>query len=104
MITRMLLRLLLVLLASLELQAQSVRAVLTGFVTDPSNAPVSDVVLTLTQKETNKRRITMSDSQGEFLISLLPAGAYQLEAERKGYRKFLQEIALQVDQELRDQI
>jgi carboxypeptidase family protein len=105
MTTRVLLRLILVtFLGSLELQAQSVRAVLTGFVTDPSKAPVSDVVLTLTQKETNKRRITMSDSQGEFLISLLPAGAYQLEAERKGYKKFIQEIALQVDQELRVEI
>jgi hypothetical protein len=105
MTTRVLLRLILVtFLGSLQLQAQSVRAVLTGFVTDPSKAPVSDVVLTLTYKETNKRRITMSDSQGEFLISLLPAGAYQLEAERKGYKKFIQEIALQVDQELRVEI
>src|SRR5262245_66650742 len=101
MIAKILLRLILVLLASMELQAQSVRAALTGFVTDSTKAPVSDVVLTLIQRETNKRRTTISDSRGEFVISLLPAGSYQFEAERRGYKKYVQEVTLQVNQELR---
>src|SRR5262245_9493288 len=101
MITRTLLRLILVLLPSAELQAQSVRAVLTGLVMDRSKAPVSDAVITLTHQETNRRRTTISDARGEFVISLLPAGAYQFEAERRGYKKYVQALTLQVNQELR---
>ena len=104
MITRTLLRLILVLLPSAELQAQSVRAVLTGLVMDRSKAPVSDVVITLTHQETNRRRTTISDARGEFVISLLPAGAYQFEAERRGYKKYVQALTLQVNQELRIEV
>ena len=105
MTMKILLRLfLIVFLGTVEIQAQTVRGVVSGLVTDPSKAPVPDVPFTLTHKETNKKRTTMSDAQGRFLISLLPAGTYQLEAERKGYKKYIQELTLQVNQELRVEI
>ncbi len=68
---------------------------------DDASKPVSAVQVTLIHSETNKKRTATTDAAGEFLFTLLPTGAYRLEAERSGYRKHVQTLTLQVNQEFR---
>ena len=85
-------------------RAQSLHGSVSGLVTDPSMAPVSGVRITLVHQETNKTRSVTSDGKGEFVISSLPLGSYRLEAERAGYRKHVQNLVLQVNQDLRIEV
>ena len=85
-------------------RAQSLHGSLSGLVTDPSIAPVSEVRIRLVHRDTNKTRTAVSDAQGEFVISSLPLGSYRLEAELSGYRKHVQNLVLQVNQELRIEV
>ncbi len=81
--------------------AQSIRGSIGGTVTDASHLAMGGAGITLTDEATNKERQAVTDARGEFLISLVPPGAYRLEVERDGYRKHVQHLALEVDQELR---
>ena len=91
-------------LLSVPGRAQSLHGSVSGLVTDPSTAPVSGVRIRLVHQETNKTRSAVSDAQGEFVISSLPLGSYRLEAERAGYRKHVQNLVLQINQELRIEV
>src|SRR5579863_1587405 len=79
--------------------AQSVRGSIAGVVTDAAHQPLGGAAVTLTEEATNKKRTAVSDSHGEFLVTALPPGAYQLQVEHAGYRAHRQSLALAVDQE-----
>ena len=81
--------------------AQSVRGVVSGTVTDAGQKPISGATVTITQEGTNKTRTTSSGAQGEFTVSTLQPGTYRVEVEREGYRKYVQQVVLPVDQEVR---
>ncbi len=81
--------------------AQSLKGSITGRVTDDAGKPLAGVRITVAHDETNKKRSAATDPDGEFVIALLPPGPYRLDAERGGYRKHVQPLALQVNQELR---
>ena len=87
--------LLLPLLLPTAAYAQSVR----GTVTDAAHKPISHATLQLTQDETSRRRLAVTDALGEFTIANLPPGEYRVEAEAEGFRKHLQQITLQLNQE-----
>src|SRR5205814_3438441 len=89
------------LLSSHAVQAQALKGSLVGSVADASGKPVSGVSLTLISDVTARKRTTVTDSRGEFVISLLAPGTYRLEAEREGFRKHVQPVELRVDQEIR---
>ena len=95
------LAILLLAIAVAHSSAQSVRGSIGGTVTDASHQALRGAGVTLTDEATNKKREAATDARGEFLISLVPRGAYRLEVERDGYRKHVQLLALAVDQELR---
>jgi len=84
--------------------AQTVLGSIAGRVTDDSSKPLASVQITLVNQETNKKRAASTDSAGEFVVTLLPPGSYGLEAERSGYRKHVQQLALQVNQEVRVEV
>ena len=90
--------------ASLRLQGQSVLGSIGGRVLDSTGAPLPGVRITVVESETNRKRTSRSDSQGEFVIALLPPGAHRLEAELAGYRKHILRIALQVNQDFRTDV
>ncbi|MBI3693790.1 MAG: TonB-dependent receptor [Acidobacteria bacterium] len=83
---------------------QSVRGLITGSVTDASQKPLAGVSLVLVQEETNKRRTVTTDAQGKFTLAQLPPGGYRLEVEGDGYRKQVQQIVLQLNQEARIEV
>src|ERR1700694_4528301 len=80
--------------------AQSVRGSISGTVTDPGRKPLTGATITLTEESTNKKRTAVSGSQGEFFITLVSPGIYQLEIDHAGYRKYVQPLILAVNQEL----
>ena len=79
--------------------AQGTSASLRGTVTDQSGAIVSGAQLTALQMETGLQRTVVSDAQGAYVLVALPVGHYRLEAQAKGFKKYLQDgIALEVNQ------
>lgn len=83
---------------------QTWRGVVSGRVTDSEEQPVAGAVLDIVEQETNRRRTSRSDSQGEFTFGSLPPGRYRLEVAQEGFRKHRQPIDLLVNQEMRIEI
>jgi hypothetical protein len=71
--------------------SQQITASIRGTVVDASGAVVSFAAVTATQAETGFTRTVTSDGQGDFIVIELPVGHYRVEAEAKGFQKFVQE-------------
>ena len=72
---------------------------LTGTVKDQSGATVASATVTLTNQGTNMSRTTKSDSEGNYLFSLVDVGNYQLTVEHAGFKRNVQSgITLEVNQ------
>lgn len=81
-------------------QAQTVRGVIGGVVTDPAQAPIKGAQVTLTNDETGEQRTAHADSQGEFTFPMVAPGRYTIEAEQSGFQKLPQHVILEVDQDI----
>ena len=74
----------------LPVQAQStVNQSISGTVQDTSGAVVPNVTVTVVNQQTNLTRSVSSNSAGNYLISDLPIGFYDLSATGSGFKKFL---------------
>ncbi len=89
------------LIAVTPIYAQSLRGSIGGEVTDTAKKPVSGASVALVQQETSKRRTAVTGAQGEFQLTLLPPGTYRLEVDSSGYRRHVQTLILDLDQEIR---
>jgi hypothetical protein len=79
--------------------AQQISGSIRGTVTDESGAIVSNTKVTAIHSETGLQRTSFSDSQGAYVVVELPVGHYRLEAEAKGFKKYVQEgISVDVNQ------
>jgi len=79
--------------------AQEIAGSIRGTVLDASGAIVSGAEVTAIQTETGLERSVSSDSQGGYVLVELPVGHYRLEAEAKGFKKYVREgISLDVNQ------
>ena len=72
-------------------KAQVVTATLTGEVRDSSGAPVAGAAITATQASTGASRSTTSTANGVYNLAYLNPGAYRVDVEVKGFKKFSQE-------------
>ena len=81
----------LVLIACLNLTAQEITGNIRGSVLDPSGTGVPGAAVTVMQTETGLSRTVSSDRRGSYVIVELPIGHYRLQAEAKGFQKYLQE-------------
>ena len=63
-------------------------ATLTGIITDPTQAKVPAVHITLVNTATGVTNETSSNTQGEFTFTLMPPGDYRLSAEAAGFRRY----------------
>src|SRR5256885_7042773 len=61
-------------------------ASLTGLVTDPSGAPVSDANVTLTNTATNAAQTTQTGTAGYYEFPVIQVGTYKLHVERQGFQ------------------
>jgi outer membrane receptor protein involved in Fe transport len=88
------------LLSAWPARSQSLRGSIVGRVTDASNKPLASAQVILVEEETNRDRTAKTGANGEFVVTLLPAGTYRVETSVAGYRKFSRTIVLLVDQEI----
>src|SRR5437899_5345111 len=59
---------------------------LKGTVTDPSGSVVPGVTMKVTSDETGQTRTAITQSNGTYLVPLLPLGEYRLETSAKGFK------------------
>ncbi|MCI0421407.1 MAG: TonB-dependent receptor, partial [Acidobacteria bacterium] len=94
--------LVLVLLYSTPLRAQTSFGTITGVVTDSSGAVLPDATVTATNDKTGLSRQAMTNSSGNYIVPSLPPSTYTLSAELKGFKKVVRSaLHLQVNQSLR---
>ncbi len=77
--------LLMALSVQLAAQAAAASADLTGTVVDASKAVIPGAMVTATNVATKLVRTAVCDQSGEYRISLLPPGTYDVKAEAKGF-------------------
>src|SRR5262245_28885777 len=82
--------------------APTSRALLTGTVRDASGAVLPSVTITVTNTDRNASQVLVANEAGNFVFPALVPGAYSLNAELPGFKKFVREgITLQVNQTVR---
>jgi hypothetical protein len=89
------------------LRAQSTNASITGRVTDPSKALIADAKILAINTATNFRYETTTNASGEYYLTNLPPGLYQIEIEKPGFKKLIKpdvtlhvQDAIEIDFEL----
>ncbi len=79
------------------LTAQNSDAVLSGTVSDSSNAVMSGVKVTATNVATGVKQQALTNASGVYFFAALQPGSYRLEAENSGFRRsVVDKIALEV--------
>ncbi len=82
--------------------AQSDRGTITGTVKDPAEAVVAGASVTVRNTATGTEQKTVTTETGNYTITSLPAGSYELHVEASGFKKYLsQGIQVQVAQTAR---
>ena len=89
------------LLVPASLAAQTHRASVRGTVYDPKGAAIPGASISLTSLETGDIRSATTNSDGEYAISSLPPGDYDIKIQSQGFESFVQKVALLVNQERR---
>jgi hypothetical protein len=82
--------------------AQTDRGTITGTVSDVSSAVIPGVNVIATNSQTSSRYETISTETGNYTLTLLPAGVYELTAELPGFKRYVRQgITVVVAQTLR---
>src|SRR5215472_12112972 len=71
--------------------AQEFRGTITGRITDAQKASVPNVKIVVTLVSTGGRSQTTSGTDGLYTIPFLAPGAYKMEAEASGFKRYLRE-------------
>lgn len=81
--------------------AQTTNAGLSGRVTDPSNAVIANAQVAAVSLGTNVHYETATNSSGEYSLTNLPPGSYQLEIAKAGFKKLVKpDVVLHVQDAL----
>ena len=70
-------------------RAQQLTATLSGEVTDSTGAVIPNASVTVTQTTTNAVRTVMSDGSGNYAVTSLPAGTYNVSVSSQGFATFV---------------
>ena len=81
--------------------AQSPHGTVRGVVHAASGARLAGVTATLVAVDTNVARTTVSDTDGQYVLPSVPAGAYRLEISSTGFKTHVEQFELLVSQDLR---
>src|SRR5713101_9423296 len=91
----------LTLLIRCDVSAQTTGSVV-GKATDPSGALVPGVAIKATNQATSFSREAITDTSGEYVISLLPVGRYTITAQKQGFEPYkLSDVVVNVNENLR---
>src|SRR5579863_1147244 len=69
--------------------AQTTNQQVSGTVTDSSGASVPSATVTLTSQDTDLTRSTVTNADGNYVITNLPIGTYSVSATAQGFKKFV---------------
>ncbi len=87
---------------TLPLFASSPTGTITGTITDPKGAVLSQARIIVQNEDTNARREAISNGDGDYTVALLPPGPYRVSVEMKGFRRsVIHSVNLNVDQTVR---
>src|SRR5262245_62737982 len=82
--------------------AQSDRGTLTGTISDATSAVIPGASITAVNGETGAKYETVSTETGNYTLTQVPAGLYQLSVELPGFKKYVRQgITVLVAQTLR---
>jgi len=80
-------------------------ASITGTVTDPTGAAVTNAQVTITSTEHGVTRTATANGSGDYLFAALPIGKYDLTVTAKGFKRYQAKgIVLDVGQKARDDV
>ena len=71
--------------------AQATTGEVTGRVEDAAGAVVPGVTVTAENRETGFMRTTLTNGDGEYVVTLLPPGRYNVSAELQGFKRAVRE-------------
>ena len=74
------------------------QAAMTGTVTDPSGAVISQAHVTMTQAGTDEKRTATTNASGQFYVPSLAPATYRVSVEAAGFKTYIQEVTLLADQ------
>ena len=69
--------------------AQDVTARIDGQVMDPAGAVVMGATVTLTNTKTGEVRTVESNDSGQYTLTLIPPGTYDLSVKAQGFKEYL---------------
>lgn len=92
------------LLLAAPVLGQTHRASLRGTIYDTNKAAIPGVTIKLTNLATSETRSTATGEDGEYAISSLAPGSYQIDIEKPNFQKHSQQIELLVNQEQRQDV
>jgi TonB family protein len=75
-------------LAALRLTAQNLAGKTSGSIHDPSGTGVANATIIMTNHEANTIDMTVSDRDGNFSFKPLPAGNYELQVLKPGFKAY----------------
>lgn len=80
-------------------RAQTITATITGTVTDPAGAVVSNATITVTAAATGQTKTATTDSEGRYTVPFLQPGEYNISVEAQGFAKMARNrVTLEVAQ------
>src|SRR5580698_3999448 len=89
----------------LEAQNQQVAATLSGAITDPTGLALKDATVTLTSAENGVSRHYVTQEDGLYSFTLLPAAVYTLEVNVSGFKDYKQHgLTLEAGQTARQDV
>jgi hypothetical protein len=77
-----------VMLAGAHVWAQDIFGVISGTVTDPTGAVVSDAKIIIQSEDTKQQRVVMTNSSGYYTAPQLSVGRYSITAMRSGFKAY----------------
>ncbi|MBO0722837.1 MAG: carboxypeptidase regulatory-like domain-containing protein, partial [Blastocatellia bacterium] len=88
-------------LLSIESQAQTITATITGTIRDPADAIVPNAKVVATAESTGNSKTAVTDDQGRYTLSFLQPGVYKISVEVSGFKTLTRSgITLEVAQVL----
>ncbi len=88
-------------LAAVRLPAQNESGKFTGTIYDPSGAAIPNATIIMVDQRADTRDMTTSDSVGNFQFTRLPAGDYEFQVMKPGFKTFaIPSVSLQPGRDL----
>lgn len=74
---------------------------ITGLITDSEGAVIAGATVTIRNTGTNLTRTTTTNESGQYQVTLLPVGEYEIKVEVEGFSTTQAQVVLQINQVLR---